>query len=133
MLNINFPDRFLIIKQHDAHAGGITAAKLSYDERCLVSGGKDGIVMVHAVDKYMLIQESAFNPLEGVAGIDFMPESQVKEVYAERVAAFQEANPSNVPEFDASVDGVDETIFSVSLRGFPDLVEDIVDTSCYSI
>lgn len=38
-----------------------------------------------------------------------------------------------MPEFDATVDGIDETIFSVSLRGFPDLVEDIVDTSCYSI
>jgi hypothetical protein len=75
MLNLAFPERTMAIKQHDAHAGGITAAKLSFDERCLVSAGKDGILMIHAVDKYMLIQESMFNPLEGVAGIDFMPEA----------------------------------------------------------
>jgi len=62
-----------------------------------------------------------FNPLDGVAGIDFMPETQVKEVFAERTLAFQQANEANIPEFDPTVDGLDETLFSVSLRGFPDL------------
>ena len=62
-----------------------------------------------------------------------MPEAQVKEVFAERTLAFQQANESNIPEFDTAVDGLDETLFSVSLRGFPDLPIDITDTSCYSI
>ncbi len=54
ILNINFPDRLLTIKQHDAQAGGISGVKLSFDERCLVSAGKDGILFVHALDKYMI-------------------------------------------------------------------------------
>lgn len=75
LLNINFPDRFMVVKQHDAHAGGISGAKLTFDERCLVSAGHDGILFVHAIDKYMIVQEAMFNPLEGVAGIDYMPEA----------------------------------------------------------
>jgi hypothetical protein len=65
----------MVIKQHDAHAGGISGAKFSFDERCLVTTGRDGMVFVHAIDKYMVIQEFQFNPLDGVAGIDFMPET----------------------------------------------------------
>jgi WD40 repeat protein len=75
LVNINTPDRYMVIKQHDAHAGGITAAKFSFDERCLLTTGKDGMFFVHAIDKNTLIAESKFNPLEGVAGIDFMPEA----------------------------------------------------------
>lgn len=62
-----------------------------------------------------------------------MPEAQVAEVYKERTDAFHAANEANIPEFDPTVDGLDETIFSVSLRGFPEICEDILDTSIYSI
>jgi len=75
MLNINFPDRPMVIKQHDTHYNGIAAAKLSFDERALISAGNDGIVFVHTLDKYMITQEAQFNPIDGVAGIDFMPEA----------------------------------------------------------
>lgn len=54
LLNINFPDRFLTIKQHDAHKEGTAAVKFSFDERCLVSAGRDGIIFVHTLDKYMI-------------------------------------------------------------------------------
>ena len=77
LLSIKSPDRQLVIKQHDKHANGIASAKLNFDERCLVTAGKDGLLFVHALDKFMLIQESQFNSLDGVAGIDFMPEAQV--------------------------------------------------------
>ena len=77
LLSIKSPDRQLVIKQHDKHANGIASAKLNFDERCLVTAGKDGMLFVHALDKFMLIQESQFNALDGVAGIDFMPEAQV--------------------------------------------------------
>jgi len=132
-LNINFPERYLVLKQHDVHANGVAAVKFSFDERCLVSAGKDGILFVHNIDKYMITQESQFNALDGVAGIDFMPEAQVKEVFAERTEAFQQANEANIPDFDPTVDGLDETLFSVSLRGFPDICEDILNTDVYSI
>jgi hypothetical protein len=58
LLNINFPDRYMIIKQHDAQACGISSAKFSFDERCIVTAGRDGIIFVHAIDKYMITQEA---------------------------------------------------------------------------
>lgn len=75
LLNINVPDRFLVVKQHDAHAGGLTSAKLTFDERAILSAGKDGIIFCHALDKHMLVTESIFQPLDDVPGIDFMPEA----------------------------------------------------------
>lgn len=57
----------------------------------------------------------------------------MKEIIDEKREAFYAANEANIPEFDATVDGLDETIFSVSLRGFPDLIVDIEDPSVYSI
>ena len=75
------PDRFVSVKQHDGHFGQVSAAKLSYDERFLVSAGHDGLLFVHTIDKFMIQQEAKFNPLEGVDGVDYMPEAQVEEVY----------------------------------------------------
>jgi hypothetical protein len=133
LLDINTPDRWLTIKQHDVHACGVAATKFTFDERALLSAGKDGIIFVHTLDKYMVTQESKFNPLAGVAGIDFMPESQVQEIIEEKTREFHKNNEANIPEYDPTVDGLDETLFSVSLRGFPDVCQDILDTSVYSI
>ena len=69
------PDRFVAIKQHDGHFGKISSAKLSYDERFLVSAGHDGLLFVHTIDKFMIQQEAKFNPLDGVEGVDYMPEA----------------------------------------------------------
>lgn len=55
LLSIKSPDRQLVIKQHDKHSNGIASAKLNFDERCLVTAGKDGMLFVHALDKFMLI------------------------------------------------------------------------------
>jgi hypothetical protein len=49
-----------------------------------------------------------------------MPSAQVEEVIAERTNKFQSENEPNLPEMDPSVDGLDEILFSVSLRGLPD-------------
>ena len=68
------PKSFLAIKEHDGEIGQISAAKLSYDERFLVSTGHDGLIFVHTIDKFMIQQESKFDPLEGVEGVDYMPE-----------------------------------------------------------
>ncbi len=120
LLNIANPDKYLVIKQHDAHGGGVRAVKFSFDERCIVSAGAEGLLFVHVLDKYMIIQESKFNPIAGVDGIDFMPQSQVEEVIVERTNKFQQENEPNLPEIDPSVDGLDEILFSVSLRGLPE-------------
>jgi len=71
------PRAFLSIKEHDGEIGSISSAKLSYDERFLVSTGYDGLIFVHTIDKFMIQQESKFDPLEGVEGTDFMPDDQV--------------------------------------------------------
>ena len=68
------PPVFLSIKEHDGEIGSISAAKLSYDERFLVSTGYDGLIFIHTIDKFMIQQESKFDPLEGVEGTDFMPD-----------------------------------------------------------
>ena len=48
------PKNFLSVKQHDGHGAPVTAAKLSFDERFLVSSGVDGIIFVHLIDKFMI-------------------------------------------------------------------------------
>ncbi len=88
LLSMTQPDRFLVIKQHDAYGGGVRSVKFSFDERCVISVGAEGLLFVHVLDKYMILQESKFNPIAGVEGIDFMPESQVKEVIIERTKKF---------------------------------------------
>ena len=126
------PDRFVSVKQHDGHFGRISAAKLSYDERFLVSAGHDGLLFVHTIDKFMIQQEAKFNPLEGVEGVDYMPEAQVEEVYAERTAAFHEENPPNLPEIEQLIDGMDKSVLQQELK-IPKDAEDITDSSQYSI
>lgn len=84
LLNIANPEKFVVIKQHDAHGGGVTQAKFSFDERSIVSVGAEGLLIVHVLDKYMIMQESKFNPIAGVDGIDFMPQAQVEELIQER-------------------------------------------------
>ena len=68
------PKAYMAIKEHDGEIGSISSAKLSYDERFMVSTGYDGLVFVHTIDKFMIQQESKFDPLEGVEGTDFMPD-----------------------------------------------------------
>jgi hypothetical protein len=61
-----------------------------------------------------------------------MPKEQVKAITAEKVNNFKEENPSNIPEVDAKIDGVDDTAFAVTLR-IPEEPEDITDDGLYSI
>ena len=126
------PERFVSIKQHDGHFGKIAAARLSYDERFLVSAGHDGLIFVHTIDKFMIEHEAKFNPLEGVEGIDYMPEAQVEEIYEEKTKEFQEENPPNLPEIEQHIDGVDKTVLQQELT-IPRDAPDITDPSLYSI
>ena len=48
------PSKYLAIKEHDGEIGCISAAKLSYDERFIVSTGYDGLIFVHTIDKFMI-------------------------------------------------------------------------------
>jgi len=82
------PPVYLSIKEHDGEIGSISAAKLSYDERFLVSTGYDGLIFIHTIDKFMIQQESKFDPLEGVEGTDFMPDDQVAEIKVEKTNQF---------------------------------------------
>jgi hypothetical protein len=132
IINMDVPKNYLAIKQHDTHTGSISAALLNFNEQFLLSVGKDGMLFSHAIDKYMIQQESKFEPLAGVEGVDFMPSDQVASLKETKVATFKEENPSNIPEVDAQIDGVDDTQFAVTLR-IPDEPEDITDPTIYSI
>ena len=125
------PKAFLSIKEHDGEIGQISAAKLSYDERFLVSTAYDGLVFVHTLDKFMIQQESGFNPLEGVDGTDFMPEDQIKDIKQQKINTFQRDNPPNLPEVDPHIDGLDRTNLAPTLK-IP-VGEDIKDETIYSI
>jgi len=52
----------------------LTSAKLSFDERFLITTGADGLVVLHTIDKYMILQEAKYDPLAGVEGVDYMPQ-----------------------------------------------------------
>ena len=110
------PKAFLAIKEHDGEIGSISAAKLSYDERFIVSTAHDGLIFVHTLDKFMIQQESKFNPLEGVEGTDFMPDDQVKQIRNDKTMAFHADNPPNLPEIDPHVDGLDRSNLRETLR-----------------
>lgn len=132
LIQMDSPKNFLSIKQHDAHTGRISAAHLNFNEQFLLSVGGDGMLYSHAIDKYMIQQEAKFEPLANIDGVDFMPSDQVAELKKNKQVAFKEENPSNIPEVDAQIDGVDDTQFAVTLR-IPDEPEDITDPELYSI
>ena len=75
------------------------------------------------------MQESTFNALDNVEGQDYMPEEQIKEIIQKKTAAFHKENEANIPEIDPSIDGIDESLFAVTLRGVPENARDITDTS----
>ena len=52
--HMNNLNSFMAIKEHDGEIGSISAAKLSYDERFLVSTGFDGLIFIHTIDKFMI-------------------------------------------------------------------------------
>jgi len=126
------PNKYLSIKEHDGEIGAISAAKLSYDERFVVSTGYDGLIFIHTIDKFMIQQESKFEPLEGVEGADFMPEDQLRQIRGERLKTFQLDNPPNLPEIDPHVDGLDRGNLELQLK-LPSGRQDITDESIYSI
>jgi hypothetical protein len=132
IIQMDNPKNYLSIKQHDAITGSISAALLNFNEQFLLSVGRDGMLFNHAIDKYMIQQESKFDPLSGVEGVDFMPSDQVATLKEAKQVTFKEENPSNIPEVDAQIDGVDDTQFAVTLR-IPDEPEDITDPEIYSI
>ena len=126
------PSKYLSIKEHDGEIGAISAAKLSYDERFIVSTGYDGLIFVHTIDKFMIQQEAKFDPLEGVEGTDFMPEDQLKAIKEEKTNTFQMDNPPNLPEIDPHVDGLDKSNLAPQLK-LPGETEDILNEEIYSI
>lgn len=71
--------------------------------------------------------------MAGVEGVDYMPSDQLAEIRKKKLEAYYKENEPNLPEIDPSIDGLDETMFAVSLRGFSDKVDDITDPNIYSI
>jgi hypothetical protein len=120
------PKNFLSIKQHDGHTGKVTCAKLSFDERFIVSAGTEGLIFVHTLDKFMIQQESKFEPTDGIEGFEYLPESTQKQLVADAIEKFQTENQPNLPEVDTQVDGMDDSLLAISLR-IPKDVPDITD------
>jgi hypothetical protein len=60
---------------HDGHNGRITSARFDKEEKFMLSTGEDGLIYIHLIDKENMKKEAAFNPLDGIEGVDFMAES----------------------------------------------------------
>lgn len=118
---------------HDGQTGRITSAKFDKDEKFLVSSGEDGLVYIHLLDKENLKRESAFYPLEGVEGIDFMPEMTREEIRQEKTREFFESNPPYFPEVDLDKDGIEHAYLAQAVKLTEEINDDILDSSQYSI
>ena len=127
------PERLLQIKMHDGHAGRITSVKFDKDEKFLVTTGEDGLIYSHLIDKENILKESVFQPLDGVEGVDFMPEYQREDIKAEKMREFFEANPPFFGEVDYDKDCIDHAFLAQSLKLTEDVNEDILDPQQYSI
>jgi hypothetical protein len=132
MLDKKVAKNYISIKQHDGHNGKVTCAKLNFDERFIVTSGADGLIFVHALDKAMVLQESRFDPKDGIEGLEFLPEAVQTQLVDEAIAKFQNENASAIPQADPAVDCMDDSLLAVTLR-IPKDVADITDESCYSI
>ena len=73
--NFNF-DKRMSVKYHDAQIGSITGAVFNNDQTFFITVAQDGLTFVHQFDKVATMEECQFNPLDGVEGIMFMPESE---------------------------------------------------------
>jgi len=89
-------------------------------------------MFIHTIDKFMIQQESKFEPLHGVEGADFMPEDQLNQIRDERLKAFKLDNPPNLPDIDPQVDGLERANLAPELKFLPG-TQDITDEKMYSI
>lgn len=79
------------------------------------------------------MKEALFQPLEGVEGIDYMPESQKEEIRSEKMKEFFEQNPPYFTEVNYENDGLDLAYLAASVKLTEDVNEDILDPTQYSI
>lgn len=126
-------EKFLVIKMHDGHNGRIRSARLDKDEKMMISTGDDGLIYIHQIDKDNMKREAAFNPLEGVEGVDFMAESQREEIRLEKVKEFFDSTPPYFTEIDPEKDALDHSYLAKALKLTEDINEDILDPTQYSI
>jgi hypothetical protein len=61
------------VKYHDGHNGQITGCTFNKDQTFFITVGKDGLTNVHQFDKTATFEESLFDPLSGVEGVNFLP------------------------------------------------------------
>ena len=99
----------------------------------MLSTGEDGLLYIHLIDKENLKKEAVFQPLEGIEGIDYMPESTREEIRREKLNELFEANPPYFSEIDPEKDGLDLSYLAQSLKLTEDVNDDILDPSQYSI
>lgn len=83
VVDFNF-DKRMSMRNHDAHNGAITSALFTNDENFFVSVGTDGLTNVYQFDKVCAVEESKFDPLEGVEGANFMPQDEKESLAKKR-------------------------------------------------
>ena len=86
--NFNF-DKRMSIKYHDGQIGSITGAVFNHEQNYFITVATDGLTIVHEFDKVATIEESKFDPLEGVEGVQFLPKEEKEALAEKRLKDFQ--------------------------------------------
>lgn len=131
--HVDVPNKYLQIKMHDAHIGGITAFRLDKDEKYAMTTAEDGLMFVYQIDNSCLRKEATFDPFAGVEGIDFMPEATKDDIRAEKTRQFMDDNEPYFPDVDKDQECINQAVLAASVRLTEEVNVDITDPNQYSI
>lgn len=115
IMNFNFEKR-MEIKYHDGHLGKISGAVFNKDQTFFISVAQDGLTNVFQFDKVAAIEESKFEPLEGVEGHQFMPKEEKEKLIKQKIEKNKEDNAAVFPELDEAEMGMDEASLAITIK-----------------
>lgn len=115
VVNFNF-DKRMSVKYHDGHNGQITGCSFNKDQSFFVTVAKDGLTNVHQFDKTATYEENAYDPLEGVEGVNFLPAEEKTALAAKRLKEFQTEKAAIFAPIDPKEQGLDEASLAITIK-----------------
>lgn len=132
IVDSNF-DRRMTIKNHDAHFGPVRSLCFNKDETFVMTVADDGLLYLYQFDKMCCIQDSKYDPLQGVEGAQFMPSEEKEELKIKKTKQHQIDNPAVYPEVNELEMALDEASLSITLKLKEPTGKDVEDPTIYSI
>ena len=132
VMNFNFEKR-MEIKYHDGHLGYISGAVFNKDQTFFISTAHDGLTNVFQFDKVAAIEETKYDPLEGVEGHQFMPKEEKEALIVKKLEKYKVDQAAVFPEIDEAEMGMDEASLAITIKTKEPLGQDVTDPTIYSI